>query len=342
MAYDAGGCWRPFGGPERPEDVMPFPQNVTRRGVPPERLAEVAEHYQHFGGVSPINQQSRTCSPRDPGRLRRPRPRPPVYRGNRNWHPMLATPSRRDARRRGDPGARLVTSAPGGYSSCRQYQGRHRRPRRGRPDAPLIDKLRQFNHPGFVEPHVDARRAALAQRPAGAGRHPAGLHRPLRADLDAPPTQVRTAAGTRRSCTRWPGGARGGRLDPPWDLVWQSRPARRRCRLEPDVNDHLAALAAAGDTTARWSAADRLSPTTWRVVWTWTPRRAKRPSSTGPDFEVPPAPPASIPVRDDGARTGPGAGSSRTGSPGAAASATPSRDVDTARRCAACPPRRPS
>ena len=121
MAYDAF-LLVSFGGPEGPDDVLPFLRNVTRgRGVPDERLAEVAEHYAHFGGVSPINGQNRdllaalgtefTASGLDL----------PLYWGNRNWHPMLAdtVAAMREAGVR--RALAFVTSAYGSYSACRQY-----------------------------------------------------------------------------------------------------------------------------------------------------------------------------------------------------------------------------
>ena len=122
MAYDALVLIS-FGGPERPEDVLPFLQNVTRgRGVPPERLAEVAEHYLHFGGVSPINQQCRDLLAAIRADFAADNVDLPVYWGNRNWDPMLADTV---AQMRDDGVKRalaFVTSAYGGYSSCRQYQ----------------------------------------------------------------------------------------------------------------------------------------------------------------------------------------------------------------------------
>ncbi|GAB3810064.1 hypothetical protein GCM10027605_47100 [Micromonospora zhanjiangensis] len=154
-----------FGGPERPEDVLPFLANVTRgRGVPPERLAEVAEHYQHFGGVSPINQQNRDLLAALGADFAANGLDLPIYWGNRNWHPMLAD----TVGRMRDDGVRsalaFVTSAYGGYSSCRQYQEDIAAARAAvGADAPVIDKIRQFwDHPGFVEPHADAVRHAAA------------------------------------------------------------------------------------------------------------------------------------------------------------------------------------
>jgi protoporphyrin/coproporphyrin ferrochelatase len=157
-----------FGGPERPADVMPFLQNVTRgRGVPPERLAEVAEHYQHFGGVSPINEQCRqllaslTADFADHGIDT------PLYWGNRNWHPMLAdtlATMRDDGVKRA---LAFVTSPYGSYSSCRQYLEDIAAARAAvGPLAPVVHKLRHYHdHPGFVEPLADGVRQARGGLP---------------------------------------------------------------------------------------------------------------------------------------------------------------------------------
>jgi ferrochelatase len=260
VAYDAF-LLLSFGGPEHPDHVMPFLRNVTRgRGVPDERLAEVAEHYYHFGGVSPINQQCRDLL----AALDLPLPK---YWGNRNWDPMLADTV---ARMRDDGvGSALAfaTSAYGGYSSCKQYWEDIAAARAEvGPGAPRIAKLRQFwDHPGFVEPHADAVRASLgtldpARRattrvvftahsipvsmaetagPEG-GRYTAQLAETARlvherAGFSAP------AGG--------PGGGRGTAPDLPWDLVWQSRSGPPQVPwLEPDINDHLAELADRGVT----------------------------------------------------------------------------------------------
>ena len=136
---------------------MPFLQNVTRgRGVPDERLAEVAEHYQHFGGVSPITAQNRALLAALGAEFAARGIDLPVYCGNRNWHPMLTDTVAAD----GADGRRhalvLATSAYGGYSACRQYRRGHRRapaPRSGRRRRPPIAKLRHFfDHPGSSPP----------------------------------------------------------------------------------------------------------------------------------------------------------------------------------------------
>ena len=155
-----------FCGPERPDDVLPFLENVVRgRGVPRERLLAVAEHYRHFGGVSPINEQNRAllAAVREVVDL-------PVYWGNRNWHPLVedtVAAMRDDGVRRA---LVFVTSAYASYSGCRQYQDDLARARAAvGPGAPELAKLRHyFNHPGFVEPAADGVRAALATLPAPA------------------------------------------------------------------------------------------------------------------------------------------------------------------------------
>jgi len=154
-----------FGGPEKPDDVIPFLENVTRgRGIPRDRLAEVGEHYFAFGGRSPINDQNRAFIAAVQEDLRSAGIDLPVYWGNRNWDPFLTeavTQMRDDGVRRA---ACLVTSAYSSYSGCRQY-------REDLADAvaevgegaPQLDKLRHyFNHPGFVESMVDATLTALA------------------------------------------------------------------------------------------------------------------------------------------------------------------------------------
>jgi protoporphyrin/coproporphyrin ferrochelatase len=237
-----------FGGPEKPADVMPFLRNVVRgRGVPEERLAAVAEHYLHFGGVSPINQQCR-----DLIEAVTPGLGLPVYWGNRNWHPMIEDTV---ARMRDDGVTHALgfaTSAYGGYSSCRQYWEDIARARaKVGPGAPVIAKLRQFHdHPGFVEPHADAVRAALATldpaRRAStrlvftAHSVPAAMARTAGPDGGRYEAQLRETARLVQAA---------GAPELSWDLVWQSRSGPPQVPwLEPDVNDHLAALAEDGVT----------------------------------------------------------------------------------------------
>jgi ferrochelatase len=155
-----------FGGPEKPEDVIPFLENVLRgRNVPRERMLEVAGHYYHFGGKSPINDQNRALIAGLEDELERKGPRLPVYWGNRNWHPFL-TETLHQMRSDGVQRAlAFVTSAFSSYSGCRQYLEDIQRARAEAGEgAPEIDKLRSFyNHPSFIEAEVDRVRAALDQ-----------------------------------------------------------------------------------------------------------------------------------------------------------------------------------
>jgi len=154
-----------FGGPEKREDVIPFLENVLRgRNVPRERLLEVAEHYYHFDGRSPINDQNRALI-----EALHPVVNMPIYWGNRNWHPMLADTIRRmksDGIRRA---VAFVTSAFGSYSGCRQYIEDIQRARAAVGEgAPEISKIKPFSaHPKFLEAMTDRVRTAMAQLPQG-------------------------------------------------------------------------------------------------------------------------------------------------------------------------------
>jgi ferrochelatase len=153
-----------FGGPERPDDVIPFLENVLRgKNVPRERMLEVAEHYYHFGGKSPINAQNRSLIAALEAELAEHGSALPIYWGNRNWHPLLAdTVGRMQA-----DGVRkalaFATSAFGSYSGCRQYREDIERARAAAgPGAPEIHKLPTFhNRPGFIRAMADRVLAAL-------------------------------------------------------------------------------------------------------------------------------------------------------------------------------------
>ena len=158
-----------FGGPEKPEDVIPFLENVLRgRNVPRERMLEVAEHYYHFGGKSPINDQNRALISGIESELARQGPHLPVYWGNRNWHPFLADTLRRMQADGVKNALAFVTSVFSSYSGCRQYLEDVEKARAEvGPDAPRVDKLRSFyNHPLFIEAQAGEVRDALEQIPA--------------------------------------------------------------------------------------------------------------------------------------------------------------------------------
>lgn len=157
-----------FGGPEGPDDVMPFLENVTRgRAVPRERLEEVAEHYYHFGGVSPINAQNRALIAALVDELNRRGLRLPVYWGNRNWHPFLTDAMRQMVEEGIQKALVFVTSIYSSYSGCRQYREDLEQARAEIGEsAPQCEKLRAFyNHPLFIDAMTERVSDALLQVP---------------------------------------------------------------------------------------------------------------------------------------------------------------------------------
>jgi ferrochelatase len=243
-----------FGGPEGPADVMPFLENVTRgRAVPRERLAEVAHHYDRFGGVSPINQQCRDLLAAIGKNFAASGLDLPLYWGNRNWHPYLADTVAAMAADGVRHAIAFVTSAYGSYSSCRQYLDDIEAARQQvGPGAPAIDKIRHFfNHPGFIGPFVESTRAAIESLPPAAQPDA-----PLVFTAHSVPESMAAASGPAGGL--YPaqlveaarlvaeGVAADGR-ERPWRLVYQSRSGPPSVPwLGPDVCDHLAELAASG------------------------------------------------------------------------------------------------
>ncbi|WP_100444855.1 ferrochelatase [Glycomyces xiaoerkulensis] len=235
-----------FGGPEGPADVLPFLRNVTRgRGIPEERLEEVAEHYHHFGGISPINQWCREVIEALRAEFRDAGIDLPIYWGNRNWPPMLV-----DAvtRMTGDGVRRalaICTSAYGSYSSCRQYVEDIAAARAAVGEtAPVIDKIRHFfDHPGFIDGFAKQLEAELGKvEDASATRVVFTAHSiPGSMEECSGPAgarysdQVAEAAELVAERAGWTG---------PYDVVWQSRSGPPAMPwLEPDINDHLKVLA---------------------------------------------------------------------------------------------------
>ena len=234
-----------FGGPEKPEDVMPFLENVTRgRGIPRERLHEAAEHYYHFGGKSPINDQCRELIAALRPELDANGINLPIYWGNRNWHPYLADTLRQmrdDGRKHA---LALVTSAYSSYSGCRQYRENIASAQAEIGDeAPKVDKIRVFyNHPGFIEAMAERVQAALNQFPESA---PGGVH--FVATAHSIPCSMADSSDYLKQLKenlRLLGastGLVGG------ELVFQSRsgpPAQPW--LEPDILDHIRHLHSKG------------------------------------------------------------------------------------------------
>lgn len=227
---------------------MPFLENVTRgRGVPRERLESVAEHYRHFGGVSPINGINRALIEQIRTELDARGEDLPVYFGNRNWDPFVED-TVAQMKADGITHARVFsTSAWGGYSGCAQYQEDIVRARTSVGEgAPELVKLRQyFDHPLFIEMFADSVADAKATLPESVRAdarlvftaHSIPLRAVNRCGPDLYPRQVRYAAGLVA--------AAAGYAD--YDVVWQSRSGPPQVPwLEPDVGEHLSALAESG------------------------------------------------------------------------------------------------
>ncbi|MEV6672442.1 ferrochelatase [Streptomyces sp. NPDC051162] len=256
-----------FGGPEGPDDVVPFLENVTRgRGIPRERLKEVGQHYFLFGGVSPINDQNRELLAALRKEFADHGVDLPVHWGNRNWAPYLTDTLREMAGAGHRRVLTLATSAYASYSGCRQY-------RENLADAlaalegegitlPRVDKLRHyFNHPGFVRPMVDATLAALAGLPEDVRD---GAH--LAFTTHSVPTAAADTSGPVEG--HGDGGAYVAQhldvarliadavreetgVERPWQLVYQSRSGAPHIPwLEPDICDHLETLHGEGAEAA--------------------------------------------------------------------------------------------
>ena len=233
-----------FGGPERPEDVVPFLRNVTAgKDIPDERLRVVGEHYYGFGGRSPINDQNRALIEALRTEVARRGLELPIAWGNRNWDPLLPA-ALADLR---DGGAArvvcVVTSAYASYSGCRQYRENLAAALEQVPDAPVLDRIRHFfNLPGYVEAVADGVRTSLEGVPPTTRivfvTHsiPVTMNRTSGPDGDAYLAQHHDvmAAVMAQLDT--------GHHD--HDLVFCSRSGPPGMPwLEPDVNDHLEALA---------------------------------------------------------------------------------------------------
>ncbi len=240
MAFDAV-LLLSFGGPEGPDDVMPFLNNVMRgRPIRPERLEQVAAHYYEFGGVSPINAENRALRQAIGDRLAARGRSLPVYWGNRNWDPYL-TDTLRAMRDDGvEWAAAFVTSAYSSYSGCRQYLDDIATARAavGR-GAPEVLKLRPyFNHPGFVGPLADGLRRARLE---------AGPDTPvLMTAHSIPSVQAATSRYELELAeTAHLVAGEAGEPDGSWEVVYQSRSGPpSQPWLGPDINDAIDTLPA--------------------------------------------------------------------------------------------------
>jgi ferrochelatase len=236
-----------FGGPEGPDDVVPFLENVTRgRNIPRKRLEQVGKHYFQFGGISPINERCRRLIDALKTELEDDGPRLPIYWGNRNWHPMIedtVAEMTKDGVRRA---VAVATSAFSSYSSCRQYIEDIERARQSvGKHAPIIEKIPPYwNHPGFIETMVAHTSDALERMAASVPRvstrlvftaHSIPMTRANSCDYVDELNEAAAMIAERTDSTM------------AWDLVYQSRsgsPAEPW--LEPDVCDHLRELHSSG------------------------------------------------------------------------------------------------
>jgi ferrochelatase len=236
-----------FGGPEGPEQVLPFLENVLRgRNVPRERMLEVAEHYQHFGGVSPINAQVRELIAAVRTELDEHGLSLPIYWGNRNWHPMLGDTLLemvRDGRQRT---LAFVTSGQSSYSGCRQYRENIEAARQAAgPGAPTVDKLRAFyNHPDYIAAQLSRIEEAIAGLDAAPREklHLVCTAHSIPVSMASRSDYVKQLSETARllgEAMKLPESQR--------HLVYQSRSGRPEDPwLEPDVGDFLRQLARDG------------------------------------------------------------------------------------------------
>ena len=275
VAYDAI-LLASFGGPEGQDDVIPFLRNVTRgRGIPEERLEEVAHHYRAFGGISPINDQNRELKAALEAELERRGIDLPVLWGNRNWTPYVRD-ALTEANERGFTKLIAIgTSAYSSFSSCRQYREDYAiaLDETGLGDTLSIDKVRQFfDHPGFVQPFIDGVRQGLADvaakgftpdethvlfsthsipssdaersGPKSRGFGPDGAYA---AQHLAVAEVVMHEARTVREPVEGAAASTGSATEIGWSLVYQSRSGPPSMPwLEPDINDSIAELAGKG------------------------------------------------------------------------------------------------
>lgn len=237
-----------FGGPESRDDVIPFLENVLRgKPVPRERMLEVAEHYYHFGGVSPINSQLRELIAALEAEFGRHHVKLPVYWGNRNWHPFLGDAVRQmmtDGRRRV---LAYVTSAYSSYSGCRQYRENIESAcAAAGPGAPVIDKLRVFyNHPSFIAATVARVSEALDSFPAARRSGVRILY-----TAHSIPLSMAENCDYVRQLTETATLVSQALRHAEWRLVYQSRSGPpQQPWLEPDVGDAIRQMSGTPDVT---------------------------------------------------------------------------------------------
>ncbi|MFO0944270.1 MAG: ferrochelatase [Pirellulales bacterium] len=235
-----------FGGPEGPDEVIPFLENVLRgKPVPRERMMEVVEHYQHFGGVSPINAQNRDIIARLQAALNAAGLNLPIIWGNRNWKPYI-TDALREMQARGLQCALPVfTNIFSSYSGCRQYRENILAASQEVGDgAPQTSpRLRfGFNHPKFIAAQCDLIQTAIEAVPFES-----------RGNLQLLFTAHSIPLSMSDNCNYVVQLKESARLiaeqlgNPSWELVYQSRSGPpTQPWLEPDIGDRIRELAASG------------------------------------------------------------------------------------------------
>ncbi len=232
-----------FGGPERPEDLMPFLERVTMGRASPEKLEEVAAHYRHFGGISPINDQVRELLGALQAELAARGVSVPLYWGNRNWDPLLGDTLSQMSEAGVRRAVAIATSAFSSYSGCRQYWGDIEAAVAAVRGAPLVDKIPPFwDQEAFVAAVAEGVSETLAGMPEGLGAncelvfsaHSIPL---FMAEASEYQSQLRQAAAEVTARV-----SRGRKI--PWSLVFQSRsgPPSQQW-LEPDISDYIATVA---------------------------------------------------------------------------------------------------
>lgn len=232
-----------FGGPENPNEVMPFLENVTRgKPVPRERLLQVAEHYYQFGGISPINQQVRDLIQVLRPELIRRGIDLPIFWGNRNWYPLLTETVEAMVDIKIQRVLAFVLAGFSSYSSCRQYRENIEAARQtAGPMAPAIDKVRVFfNHPDFIEATADRTANAFARLPIE-GRELAHIAFTAHSIPMSMADNCQYAAQLNETARLV--AERVGVPPQRWRVVYQSRSGRPTDPwLEPDILDHLRVL----------------------------------------------------------------------------------------------------
>ena len=235
-----------FGGPEGPDDVMPFLQNVTRgRDVPPERLAQVEAQYLRHGGVSPINEQNRALLAAVSNELARRRTPLACYWGNRNWHPYLGDTVGQMAAEDRRHAAVIVTSAFSSYSGCRQYHEDLAQAASTVPRAPQLSRVRVYgNHPGFAGAVAERVREALDGARLRRDVHTLFTAHSLPSRMAASCDYEAQLSDTAQAVADMAG------LTGEFEVVYQSRSGPPQVPwLVPDVNDRLAQLGSMGCRT---------------------------------------------------------------------------------------------